>query len=174
MASSISHTRQCKPKMLQLKQAPNLNLSHTGQHNSTTDDNKNIYSICWSPIKMAYNRYCDTSGKVYRSSESANNPLNFNNNWQKTAVRITNTTKSPYLIKKNTQIAEFSVVTPEQSKFIRQQFSVWFRKVIRIWLLIWVNYSEQTNQNNRVILSGFRNPKILEKPRITLQNRHES
>ena len=38
---------------------------------------------------------------------------------KKTAVRITNTTESPYSIKKNTQIAEFSVVTPEQSKFIR-------------------------------------------------------
>ena len=38
---------------------------------------------------------------------------------KKTAVRFTNTTESPYLIKKNTQIAEFSVVTPEQSKFIR-------------------------------------------------------
>ena len=37
----------------------------------------------------------------------------------KTAVRITNTTESPYLIKGNTQIAEFSVVTPEQSKFIK-------------------------------------------------------
>ena len=32
------------------------------------------------------------------------------------AVRVTNTTESPYLIKKHTQIAEFSVVTPEQSK----------------------------------------------------------
>ena len=29
------------------------------------------------------------------------------------AVRVTNTTESPYLIKKHTQIAEFSVVTPE-------------------------------------------------------------
>ena len=35
------------------------------------------------------------------------------------AVRLTNTTESPYLIKKHTQIAEFSVVTPEQSKHIR-------------------------------------------------------
>ena len=33
------------------------------------------------------------------------------------AVRVTNTTESPYTINKNTQIAEFSVVTPEQSKF---------------------------------------------------------
>ena len=35
------------------------------------------------------------------------------------AVRVTNTTESPYLIKKHTQIAEFSVVTPEQFKHIR-------------------------------------------------------
>ena len=32
------------------------------------------------------------------------------------AVMVTNTTESPYLTKKHTQIAEFSVVTPEQSK----------------------------------------------------------
>ena len=35
------------------------------------------------------------------------------------AVRVTNTTESPYLIKKHTQIAEFSVVSPEQSKRIK-------------------------------------------------------
>ena len=35
------------------------------------------------------------------------------------AGRVTNTTESPYLIKKHTQIAEFSVVTPEQSKRIK-------------------------------------------------------
>ena len=35
------------------------------------------------------------------------------------AVRVTNTTESPYLIKKHTQIAEFSVVTPEESKHIK-------------------------------------------------------
>ena len=37
----------------------------------------------------------------------------------KVAVRITNTTESPYTINKNTQIADFSVVIPEQSKFIK-------------------------------------------------------
>ena len=36
-----------------------------------------------------------------------------------TAVRLTKTTESPYLIRKNTQIRDFSVVTPEQSKHIR-------------------------------------------------------
>ena len=35
------------------------------------------------------------------------------------AVRLTNTTESPLLIGKHTQIAEFSVVTPEQSKHIK-------------------------------------------------------
>ena len=35
------------------------------------------------------------------------------------AVRVTNTTESPYTISKNTQIAESSVVTPEQSKYIK-------------------------------------------------------
>ena len=35
------------------------------------------------------------------------------------ALRITNTTESPYTIRKHTQIAEFSVFAPEQSKFIR-------------------------------------------------------
>ena len=35
------------------------------------------------------------------------------------AVRVRNTTETPYLIKKHTQIAEFSVVTPEQSKHIK-------------------------------------------------------
>ena len=35
------------------------------------------------------------------------------------AVRVTNTTESPYHIKKHTQIKEFSVVTKEQSKHIK-------------------------------------------------------
>ena len=35
------------------------------------------------------------------------------------AVRVTNTTESPYLIKKHTQIAEFSLVTPKPSKLIK-------------------------------------------------------
>ena len=38
---------------------------------------------------------------------------------RKIAVRVTNTTESPYTINKNTQIAEFFLLTPEQSKFIK-------------------------------------------------------
>ena len=37
---------------------------------------------------------------------------------KKIAVRVTNTTESPYSIKKHTQTADFSVVTPKQSKFL--------------------------------------------------------
>ena len=39
---------------------------------------------------------------------------------RKVAVRVTNTTESPYTINKNTQTAEFSVVTPEQSNLLNQ------------------------------------------------------
>ena len=38
---------------------------------------------------------------------------------KRTVVRVTNTAESPDLIKKHTQIAEFNVVTPEQSKHIK-------------------------------------------------------
>ena len=38
---------------------------------------------------------------------------------KKITVRVTITTESPYTINKNTQIAEFSVVTLEQSKLIK-------------------------------------------------------
>ena len=65
---------------------------------------------------MEYNRYRDPSVK---SRECDNIPFNFNNNRQKKAVRVTNTTESPYTINKNIQIADFSAVTPEQSKFIK-------------------------------------------------------
>ena len=38
---------------------------------------------------------------------------------KRTAVRVTNTAESPYLFKKNTRMADFSVVTPEQSGHIK-------------------------------------------------------
>ena len=38
---------------------------------------------------------------------------------RKIAVRVTNTTETPYTINKGTQTAEFYVVTPKQSKFIK-------------------------------------------------------
>ena len=38
---------------------------------------------------------------------------------KKLVVRLSDTTESLYLIKKNTHLAEYSVVTPEQFKFIK-------------------------------------------------------
>ena len=40
-------------------------------------------------------------------------------NNKRITVRVTNTTETPCLIEKNTQIAAFSVVTPEQSKHLK-------------------------------------------------------
>ena len=68
---------------------------------------------------MEHNRHCDTVGEVYGTvslliSHSRSTIID-----KRMAVRVTNTTESPNLIKENTQIAEFSMVTPEQSKHIK-------------------------------------------------------
>ena len=68
---------------------------------------------------MENNQYRDTTGEVYETaslliSHSMSTIID-----KRIAVRVTNTTESPYLIKKHTQIEEFSVVTPQQSKHIK-------------------------------------------------------
>ena len=68
---------------------------------------------------MEYNRDRDASGKFTETasviiSHSMSTIID-----RKIAVRVTNTTESHYTINKDTQIAEFSVFTPEQSKFIK-------------------------------------------------------
>ena len=68
---------------------------------------------------MAYNKYLTPVGKFTEAeslliSHSFSTIIN-----KKTAIRITTTTESPYLTQKNTQNAKFSVVTPEQSNFIK-------------------------------------------------------
>ena len=60
-------------------------------------------------------------GEVYGNSKSAVSHSILTKIDNRTAVKVTNTTESSPLIKKNTQIAKFSVVTPEQSKFIEQK-----------------------------------------------------
>ena len=59
---------------------------------------------------MEHNRDRDTIREVYGNSKFADFP--FNVDWlnsriidKRNAVRVTNSTESPYLIKKNTQIA---------------------------------------------------------------------
>ena len=83
---------------------------------------------------------------------------------KKTAVRITNTTESPYSIKKGTQIAEFSVVLPEQSKFIRPADTAILSRIpqgdpdLTTYLkeLLRTNQSEQ--QNNTFWFPTLENP----------------
>ena len=66
----------------------------------------------------------NTTGTVTpleRFTETANLPVFHSMSIliDKKAVRVTNTTELPYLIKKHSQIAEFSVVTPVQPKYIK-------------------------------------------------------
>ena len=93
------------------------------------------------------------------------------------AVRETNTTETAYLIKKNTQIAQFSVVTPEQSRHIEPvdlaivsmipqgdpDLTAYLNELLR------TNKSEQ--QNNTFWIPA---PENLENLRITAQHRHQS
>ena len=60
---------------------------------------------------MAQNNYCDTSKKIAEAASLLISHSISTTSDKKTAVRITNTTESSFLIKKNTQIAEISVVT---------------------------------------------------------------
>ena len=57
-------------------------------------------------------KFTETASLIISQSESTITD-------RKIAVRVTNTTESPYAINRITQIVEFSVVTPEHSKFIK-------------------------------------------------------
>ena len=92
-------------------------------------------------------------------------------------VRVTNTTESPYLIKNHTRIAEFSVVTPKQSKHIKPVDMAILSLIpqgdpdLTAYLneLLGTNKPEQ--QNNT---SGSQHLKMLESLKITPQYIHES
>ena len=93
------------------------------------------------------------------------------------AVRLTNTTESPYVIKKHTQIAEFSVVKPEQSKH-NKPVAMAVLSMIRkgdLDLTAYLNEHLRTNKSEQQKThSGSQHLKTLEKLRITSQYRHES
>ena len=93
------------------------------------------------------------------------------------AVRVTNATESPYVIKKHTQIAEFSVVTPEQSKHIKP-VDMTIRSMIPHGdpdLTAYINeLLRQTNPSRRTTHFGSQHLKILENLNITPQFRQES
>ena len=68
---------------------------------------------------MEHNRDCHTIWEVYEKGKFADFPLNVDNTWQTNSSQNKQYNKSPYLIEKETQIAKFSVVTPEESKHIK-------------------------------------------------------
>ena len=67
------------------------------------------------------------------------------------AVRVTKTTESPYPIKKHTQIAEFSVVTREQSKHIKPVDMAIFSMIPQSDpdLTVYLNELLRTNKDKR-------------------------
>ena len=93
------------------------------------------------------------------------------------AVRVTNTTESPYLIRKHTQIAEFSVVTPEQSKHIKPVDMAILSMIpqsdpdLTAYLNELLRTSKPEHQDNKF---WFQHLRILESLRIIPQYRQES
>ena len=83
---------------------------------------------------------------------------------RKVAVRVTNTTESPYTTNKNTQIVDFSVFTPEQSKFIKPVDTAILSMIpegepdLITYLTDLLRTNKPDQQKN---FYGFRQPKIL-------------
>ena len=83
---------------------------------------------------------------------------------RKIAVRVTNATESPYTIKKNTKIAEISVVTPEQSKFIKPVDTAIFSvipkgdPILITYLAVLLRTNKPEQQNNTFWFPTHKNP----------------
>ena len=96
---------------------------------------------------------------------------------KKIAVRVNNTTESPYSINKNTQIADFSLLTPDQSKFIKPVDTAFLNIMpegdpdLTTCLTEPLRTNKPDKQSNT---SDFRHPKILATLRIVPQYRHGS
>ena len=65
---------------------------------------------------MEHNGNCDTVGEIYGNSKFAEFPLNVHTNWQENSSQSDQHNGITISYQKHTQIADFSVVTPEQSK----------------------------------------------------------
>ena len=96
---------------------------------------------------------------------------------RKIAVRVTNTTELPYTINKNTQFAGFSVVTPEQTKFIKPVDMAVLTMIpegdpdLITYLIELLRTNKPDQQTNTFV---FRDPKILAIRMNTPQFKHES
>ena len=119
-ASYISHIWRCRLKLPQMKQPWNPSQSSPmmpWRYHRWKQNNQNLR---WRSVIMELNRDCAPLEK-FTETESLLISHSMSTICDKrTAVRVTITTESPYLIGKKTQIAEFSVVTPEQSKHIKR------------------------------------------------------
>ena len=86
---------------------------------------------------------------------------------KRTAVRVTNATESPCLIKKHSQIAEFSVVAPEQSKHNKPVHMALLSMIpqgdpdMTAYLIELLRTNEPEQQSNNI---WFRTPEIPGKP----------
>ena len=82
-------------------------------------DNKDIIRLCWPPVRLEHIRDCYTIGEVYGNSKSANLSFNVDDNRQESSSQSNQNNGITISNRKNTQNAEFSVVTPEQSQHIK-------------------------------------------------------
>ena len=92
-------------------------------------------------------------------------------------VRVTNKTETPYVIKKQTQLTEFSVVTPEQSKHIKPVDMAILSMIPQADpdLTAYLHELLKTkNPSNKTIHSGSQLLKVLENLKNTLPYRHDS
>ena len=125
---------------------------------------------------MEHNANCGTIEKIRGNSKFADVTFNLNKNCQENSSQSNKHNVVPYTIRKHSQFAELSVVTPEQSKFFRPvdrtilsmitegdpDLTTYLKELLR------TNKPEQQKST-----SGFQHLKILVKMKITTQFRHE-
>ena len=118
----------------------------------------------------------DTVTQLETFTDSANLLISHSvstTNAKKVAVGVTITTESSYLIKKNTQIAKFSVVIPEQSKYIKLVDMAILSMITESKLDLTaylIEFFRTKNPSSKTKLSGSRHLKILASRRITPEN----
>ena len=125
---------------------------------------------------MEDNRDCHTTGEVYGNSKFADLPFNVDNNWQEKNSQG-NQYNGITISNRKEQIAEFSVVTPEQSKQLKPEEKAIFSMIPRgdPDLTAYPNELLRTNKpEQQKTFSGSRHLDVLKNPRITPQYRHES
>ena len=115
----LPHLANASQKQCEGSKCQTPTSAYPWKHNSTTNDKKKTTDFADHPSER---HTAGTVTPVGKLTEAVSLLICYSISTtkdQNTAVEITNTTESPFSIKKNTQIAEISVVTPEQIKFIK-------------------------------------------------------